>query len=145
MPLHLLLLRTFQVVSALVAAMGSEAAAPSQGCEVAAHVAPCQLDAVMARDDPASGEREVVAVYRTVGREATRYAERRFRVAYLGGTEDEHMNFLREHAAVTCRWQTASRAACPVASTEVEVPIGVDEGMEDPGPDDPDGAEAVTE
>ncbi len=145
MPLHLLLLRTFQVVSALVTAMGAEPAAPSQGCAVEAHVAPCQLDAVMARADPASGEREVVAVYRTVGREATRYAERRFRVAYLGGTEDEHMNFLREHAAVTCRWQTATRAQCPVSAAEVDVPIGVEEPFEEPGPDDPDGATIASE
>jgi len=145
MPLHLLLLRTFQVVSALVTAMGAEPAAPAQGCEVAAHVAPCQLDSVLARANPASGEREVVAVYRTVGPEATRYAERRFRVAYLGGTEEEHMSFLREHAAVTCRWQTATRAACPVAAAEVDVPIGVEEPFVEPGPDDPDVAEAVTE
>ena len=132
MPLHLLLLHTFRIVSALVATMGAE---PSPGCELAAHVAPCQLDAVMARANPVSGEREVVAVYRTVGREATRYAERRFRVADLGGTEDAHMRFLREPAAVTCRWQTASREACPVASAEVEVPIGVEEPFADPGPD----------
>lgn len=91
------------------------------GCEVEERAGQCTLEDVSAVDG-ASGDREVVAVYRVVEGGVPVRAERRYRVSYLAAGEGPHMTFLRAHPNVSCRWQTVVRGTCPAHPATVEVP-----------------------
>ncbi len=91
------------------------------GCELVAHVGRCELTSVTVASD-ASGEREVVAVYRGLDDGTTQRFVRRFRVSYLARSEEEHIALVRERAVLGCRWQTVVRGACDAYPSEVDPP-----------------------
>lgn len=92
-----------------------------EGCEVEERAGQCVLEDVSAVSG-ATGEREVVAVYRVTEGGASVRVERRYRVSYLAAGEGPHMTFLRAHPNVSCRWQTVVRGTCPAHPATVEVP-----------------------
>jgi hypothetical protein len=93
----------------------------TEGCEVEERAGQCMLEDVTAVDG-ASGEREVVAVYRVTEGGVPVRVERHYRVSYLAAGEGPHMNFLRAHPHGSCRWQAVLRGACPAHPATVELP-----------------------
>jgi hypothetical protein len=99
--------------------------APAQrtvdGCEVEERAGQCMLEDVSAVTG-ATGEREVVAVYRVTEGGVPVRVERRYRVSYLAAGEGPHMNFLRANPHGSCRWQAVLRGVCPAHPATVEIP-----------------------
>jgi hypothetical protein len=91
-------------------------------CETLEHTSRCRLTSVVAQDQPQSGEREVVAMYTTMGEASVIRIERRFKLTYLDRNEGAISDHIRTYPMVDCHWQTVLRGRCVAAPATVDLP-----------------------